>query len=59
MSILLLEDSCSGVFFSDISEDTFRIKEINQENIQKLFSGWDEEKPNKHSLYMDLLLLSN
>ena len=46
-------------FFSDISEDTFRIKEINQENIQKLFSGWDEEEPSKPSLYTDLLLLSN
>ena len=46
-------------FFSDISEDTFRIKEINQENIQKLFSGWDEEEPGKHVLYKDLLLLSN
>ena len=46
-------------FFSDISEDTIRIKEINQENIQKLFSGWDEEEPSKHALFTDLLLLSN
>ena len=46
-------------FFSDISKDPFQIIEINQKNIQKLFSGWDEEKPNKHSLHTDLLLLSN
>ena len=46
-------------FFSDISKDPFQIIKINQENIQKLFSGWDEEKPNKHSLHTDLLLLSN
>ena len=46
-------------FFSDISEDAFRIKEINQENIKKLFSGWDEEEPSKHALFTDLLLLSN
>ena len=45
-------------FFSDISEDAFRIKEINQENIKKLFSGWDEEEPSKHALFTDLLLLS-
>ena len=46
-------------FFYDISEDTFRKKEINQENIQKLFSGWDEEEPSKHALFTDLLLLPN
>jgi len=46
-------------FFSDISKNPFQIIEINQENIQKLFSGWGEEEPNKHSLYKDLLLLSN
>ena len=46
-------------FFSDISKDPFQIIKINQENIQKLFSGWDEEKTNKHSLHTDLLLLSN
>ena len=46
-------------FFSDISKDPLQIIKINQENIQKLFSGWDEEKPNKHSLHTDLLLLSN
>ena len=46
-------------FFSDISKDPFQIIEINQKNIQELFSGWDEEKTNKHSLHTDLLLLSN
>ena len=46
-------------FFSDISEDTLRIKEINQENIQKLFSEWDEDVSSKHTVNKDLLLLSN
>ena len=46
-------------FFSDISKDPFQIIEINQKNIQELFSGWDEEESSKHSLFTDLLLLSN
>jgi len=45
-------------FFSDISKNPFQIIEVNQDNVQKLFSGWGEEEPNKHSLYKDLLLLS-
>ena len=46
-------------FFSDISKDPFQIIEINQKNIQELFSGWDIEESSKHSLFTDLLLLSN
>ena len=46
-------------FYCDISQDPFQIVEINEQNIKKLFSGWDQEKPNKHALFTDLLLLSN
>ena len=47
-----LSITCFGLF------NPFQIIEVNQDNVQKLFSGWGEEEPNKHSLYKDLLLLS-
>ena len=46
-------------FYCDLSNDSMELLEVNNENIEKLFSNWDKENPNKHSLFTDLLLLSN
>ena len=44
-------------FFADLSKNEINLEEINSKSIKKLFSDWDVERPNKHSLFTDLLLL--
>ena len=46
-------------FYSDLSEDLIQIQHVNKDNMDNLFSNWEEEKANKPSLFTDLLLLSN
>ena len=46
-------------FYSDLSKETIELEEVNQKNIDALFSGWDEEQKNKPSLFTDLLLISS
>jgi FkbM family methyltransferase len=45
--------------FCDLSEDIIVKKKINKENLEKLFTGWDQEKVNQHALYTDLLLIND
>ena len=45
-------------YYYDLSDNLDHKKEINFENVESLFSGWDEEKSNKHNLFTDVLLLS-
>ena len=44
--------------YYDLSEEVVQKRKINSESITSLFSGWDEEKTNMHSLFTDLLLMS-
>ena len=46
-------------FYSDLSKEKIQLEEVNQKNIDDLFSGWDEEQKNKPSLFTDLLLISD
>ena len=43
--------------FIDLSNNKMILNEINSNNLNKLAQKWDEEKPNKGSLFTDLLLL--
>ena len=43
--------------FIDLSNDEMILNEINSKNLDELAQKWDEEKPNKGSLFTDLLLL--
>ena len=45
--------------FSDLSEEQINLKTINKENLDELFSGWENEKINQHALFTDLLLINN
>lgn len=45
--------------FCDLSEDVIIKKNVNKENLDKLFTGWDQEKKNQYSLFTDLLLIKN
>ena len=44
-------------YYYDLSEELIQKIKINSESIKNLFSNWEEEKVNKHSLYKDLLLI--
>jgi FkbM family methyltransferase len=46
-------------YFSDLSEEKINLKKINKENLDELFSGWEDEKKNQHALFTDLLLINN
>ena len=39
------------------NENPTLLKKINKENLDNLFSNWDEEKKGKSALFTDLLLL--
>jgi hypothetical protein len=45
--------------FCDLTEDVIIKKNINKENLDELFTGWDQEKKNEYSLFTDLLLIKN
>jgi len=45
-------------FYYDLSDSSEYKNEITTKSIENLSSGWAEEKPNKHNLFTDLLLLS-
>ena len=44
-------------YYYDLSEELIQKIKINSESIKNLFSNWEEEEVNKHSLYKDLLLI--
>ena len=46
-------------YFADLTEKEIYLKKINKENLDELFSDWEEEKKNKHALFTDLLLIKN
>lgn len=46
-------------YFLDLSEKDIKPIEINNNSINELKNGWDNEKKSFHSLYTDLLLLKN
>ena len=45
-------------YFIDLSNERMSAEDLKV-NLNKLFTGWDEEKPNKPALFKDLLLLKS
>ena len=46
-------------YFADLSNKEVTLKKVNKENLNDLFSNWDDEKKGKPALFTDLLLLHN